>query len=204
MGDQQDNEYALPIENGVDHVEVSLEIMHELLCVLGDAWSEIDQLKARVKELPQAQQPAPPLPTPTSAVERTNGVIIIDDSRLMQKSLTRIITSLGFSVIGCADDGQSGADLVIRKNPKLIILDHYMPVMDGLACLSQIRLERPDVRVIVCTGEPTLRLSQMYLLFDVSAIISKPIQMDRFARAVRDCMSYDPESLMNIEMLLDI
>ena len=62
------------------------------------------------------------------------------------------IEALGYCVVGTAGDGLTGAEMVISRNPKLVILDYGMPIMDGLASLRAFRQQRPDTRVIVVSA----------------------------------------------------
>jgi len=186
--DSADATGELP-SSGEDRVEITLEIIDELLVTLGESWQRIKELEAKVEHLASIHpEPEVPLAIPTNVPQR-HGVVLIEDSKIMQKRLRIIFTSLGFDVLGVAEDGESGAELVIQTNPKLLILDHLLPIMDGLACLKAIRMQCPEVRVIVCAGEPTEKMSQEYVKLGVSAIISKPIQLDRFIKEVQACMS---------------
>lgn len=191
MDDEQPNLGALQAEMDEDRIDVSLQIMEQLLNILGEAWGRIDLLESQIDILKMGKQTTGQVPAAGMAKGSADGVIIIDDSKLMQLRLCSSIESLGFRVIGIADNGLTGAKLVEQRNPKLVILDHNMPVMNGSECLQTIRQRSTTVRVIVCTGKVTKRLTQDYLNNDVSAILAKPIQLDRFASAVKECMSYD-------------
>ena len=184
-------------ENDHDHdqIDTSLEITDQVLTILGEAWAKVDKLEHEINSLKGEENPNTKVTTRPKAHVAAEGVIIIDDSKLMRTRLRSSIESLGFKVIGTAENGQAGAEMVVKLNPKLVILDHVMPVMNGLECLKAIRLQSAAVRVIVCTAEITEQLSHDYLSYDVSTIVTKPIQLDRFVRAVRGCMAYVPSAV---------
>src|ERR1051326_9072208 len=59
-------------------------------------------------------------------------VLIVDDSRIIRRTVSSALESDGFAVCGEAKDGQEAIDLAEKLSPDLIILDLSMPVMNGL------------------------------------------------------------------------
>lgn len=78
-------------------------------------------------------------------------LLIIDDSALMRRLLGEIFTEAGGFEIAIARDGEEGLAQVHAFAPDVVTLDIQMPVMDGLACLDRIMLERPCPVVMVST-----------------------------------------------------
>ena len=100
------------IENSAeDRIQITQDIIQELLGSLGDAWAEIEQLKKKLEQA--AQAPPRPAPAPASAPVPTSGgpvfdkpaplgdqplrrgVLIIDDSKVLQMRLRSFIEPLG-------------------------------------------------------------------------------------------------------------
>jgi len=75
-------------------------------------------------------------------------ILIVDDSALMRKHLSRIITDAGYEV-RTARDGAEGLEQVKAFDPSVVTLDINMPVMDGLTCLSLIMAQSPRPVVMV-------------------------------------------------------
>ena len=73
--------------------------------------------------------------------------MVIDDSRAMRSILTRLMTNLGFDVAQAGDGAQAMAVLDAGARPDVILVDWYMPVMDGLTFIKKVR-EREDLREI--------------------------------------------------------
>jgi two-component system chemotaxis response regulator CheB len=77
-------------------------------------------------------------------------VLLADDSALMRRELTRIITSdPGLEVIAAARNGREACELVRNLRPDVVTLDINMPEMDGLTALSHIMAEAPCPVVMI-------------------------------------------------------
>ncbi len=128
----------------------------------------------------------------SSAPDRPGrGVLLVDDSKLFQRVLQRIVETEGGKVIGVAESGAFGADLALSLQPDLVILDHNMPDMNGVQCLRAMRESGSECRVIVCSGELTLENSQEYARLRADAIFVKPLSMPAFTKALRVCLGLE-------------
>lgn len=75
-------------------------------------------------------------------------VLVVDDSALMRKHLTGLLTGAGFEVV-LARNGEEAVEQVLAVKPDVVTLDINMPEMDGLTALSQIMTVRPTPVVMV-------------------------------------------------------
>lgn len=80
-------------------------------------------------------------------------VLIADDVRdlrfVVRLALQR---SARFDVIAEAENGLEAIELASAHRPDLVLLDLYMPKMDGLDALPQIRAALPDSKIVVFSG----------------------------------------------------
>lgn len=76
-------------------------------------------------------------------------LLIVDDSALMRKLLEGIFRDEGDFEIRVARTGSEGLELARSFDPDVVTLDVQMPGMDGLACLSQIMIEKPRPVVMI-------------------------------------------------------
>ncbi|WP_294645800.1 chemotaxis-specific protein-glutamate methyltransferase CheB [uncultured Aureimonas sp.] len=77
-------------------------------------------------------------------------VLVVDDSALMRRVLTRMLEEGGFEVV-TAHDGAHALEVLARENPDVVTLDVNMPRMDGLTCLSRIMSDCPKP-VVMCSS----------------------------------------------------
>lgn len=81
-------------------------------------------------------------------------VLIVDDSRVIRKVAQSILKGLGF-LTREAENGLEALDACKALMPDAVLLDWNMPVMDGLAFLTELRkLENGQhPKVVFCTTE---------------------------------------------------
>jgi two-component system, chemotaxis family, chemotaxis protein CheY len=179
-----------------EDLEITQEVIQGLLEMLGAAWVEAEELRAEIKHQKQRQPAgsadAIAVAKPEVRAPAGQGVLIIDDSKLLQLRLTNAVESLGYRVIGTAADGRAGAEMAVSLNPRLIILDHEMPVMNGLNCLRTIRKQGFGAKAIVCSAMITEQLAGEYSKLGVVDILTKPVQINILARAMKQAMGDCP------------
>ena len=79
-------------------------------------------------------------------------VIVVDDALLFREGLTRVLASIGFEVLGVADDVAGSLRLVERDPPDVAILDLRMPPghgTEGIEAAQQIRDRWPSVGLLL-------------------------------------------------------
>lgn len=88
-----------------------------------------------------------------------------------------------------ACDGASAIRLVKASEPDLAFLDVHMPVFDGLSVLKMAKDIKPDLYVIMMSGEPSTGLMADALASGAYTFLVKPFDFDYLARVVEEIMS---------------
>lgn len=78
-------------------------------------------------------------------------IILVDDQPLVRNGIASLLRARGYDVVGEANDGQEGLELVRRTRPDLVLMDLQMPVLDGLSATRLVKAEYPYVKVVVLT-----------------------------------------------------
>lgn len=110
-------------------------------------------------------------------------ILVVDDYEDTRDLLQTVLASRGYEVF-LAADGAQGVELAQAHRPSVIIMDLFMPGMDGLEATRQIRANvgNADTRVIAYTARPT-PIDARPGLFD--AICSKPCSPDELLALIR-------------------
>ncbi|MEN8179714.1 MAG: two-component system response regulator NarL [Pseudomonadota bacterium] len=82
----------------------------------------------------------------------TQRVVVIDDHPLIRKGLQQLADlSPHIDIIGEADSGEEGLNMVRALKPDLVLLDLNMPGMNGIETLAAIKHMEQDLRVVMLT-----------------------------------------------------
>ena len=87
-----------------------------------------------------------------SPAKRWTAVIVDDVTDLRFVVRLALQRSGRFDVVAEADNGHQAIEVVATHQPDLVLLDLYMPQMDGLEALPLIRAASPGVKVVVFSG----------------------------------------------------
>lgn len=102
--------------------------------------------------------------------------LVVDDSRIIRKVASGIVSKLGFTVSEAEDGEKALAFCRTHPLPDLILLDWYMPVMTGIEFLPCLRLLPDGSRpvVIFCTTENNLANIQQAIMAGANEYVMKP------------------------------
>ena len=78
--------------------------------------------------------------------------LIVDDDDFSLQVMASVLAGLGGSRIQTAQDGAVAYQLAQQQRPDFVLLDIYMPGLDGWALLDHLRQLLPKVVVIMVTG----------------------------------------------------
>jgi CheY-like chemotaxis protein len=119
----------------------------------------------------------------------TINVLVIDDNDAFRALITELLTPLGFQVKTVANPVKA-LELFTREKDSfhLVLLDYYMPLLDGTKTLEWLRKLSPQVKVILCSGAEELRLRQLQAQCGIDAYIHKPFRVDDAVAVIRRVM----------------
>jgi len=117
-------------------------------------------------------------------------ILIIDDEPNIIQSLGGILADEGFTVI-TADCGLKALDIVKETIPDLIILDIWMPDIDGIETLARIRELYPTLPVVMISGHGTIETAVKATKLGAYDFIEKPLSLDKVILAVNNALNYN-------------
>lgn len=78
-------------------------------------------------------------------------VLLVDDDDVYVESLSKLLKGRGYDVKG-ARDGPAAIGIMEEHDPDVVLLDLWMPGIDGIETLREIKAKRPRIQVIILTG----------------------------------------------------
>jgi two-component system nitrogen regulation response regulator NtrX len=84
-------------------------------------------------------------------------VLIVDDEEKIIESLEGILSDDGFEVLH-AFNGYEALKKIETESPDIVLLDIWMPGMDGIETLKEIKKSYPNMPVIIITGHGSIRV----------------------------------------------
>lgn len=115
-------------------------------------------------------------------------VVLIDDQVLVRAGLRALLEhDPEIKIVGEADNGRSGLQLVQEKRPDVVLMDIRMPIMDGLQATRQI-VNQPDLhnsKVLVLTTFDEDEDIQEAIRAGAAGYLLKDISPEELRRGVR-------------------
>lgn len=114
-------------------------------------------------------------------------ICIIDDEPAILHSLSSILEDEGYQVI-VANNGVEGLSLVRSDSPDLVILDIWMPEMDGLETLKRLRAQFPGILVVMMSGHGSIETAVKATKLGAYDYLEKPLDLEKITILVRHAL----------------
>lgn len=83
---------------------------------------------------------------------KNQGVLIVDDQRIMRLLLSSVLSDTGISILGQATNGLEALELYTQLRPMVVLLDLIMPVMDGFTTMEKLFTYDPKANIVICSS----------------------------------------------------
>jgi CheY-like chemotaxis protein len=122
-------------------------------------------------------------------------LLIVDDEHPVRELSRRMAGRIGYTVLTAAD-GMEAVD-VFRRHTRAVscvILDVHMPRLDGSATFRVLRDIRPEVPIILCSGQCERETAEQLVGQRPSGFLAKPFSFAQFREAVQRAVAGDQQS----------
>lgn len=114
-------------------------------------------------------------------------ILIVDDEQSIRESLAGILQDEGFSPYS-VESGDAAIEKVCEEKPDLILLDIWMPGMDGMEALTRIRDIYPDQLVVMMSGHGTIETAVKATKLGAYDFIEKPLSIEKVLLCIQNAV----------------
>ena len=114
-------------------------------------------------------------------------ILVVDDEKDIRISLSGILEDEGYQVVTAAS-GVEALDKIREEMPDLVLLDIWMPGMDGLETLEKVKSLLPHLTVIMISGHGTIETAVRATKLGAFDFIEKPLSLDKVLIAVSNAL----------------
>ncbi len=132
-------------------------------------------------------------------------ILVVDDSLIMRRNITKMIEALGHKVVGEAKDGNEAIELYRKLTPDLVTMDITMPEMDGISAVKELKKMDKNIKVIMVTSHGQEEMVVDAIRSGASGYLLKPVKLDKLRSTIRKVFPniIDETVLAHKEVLLD-
>jgi len=102
-------------------------------------------------------------------------LMIVDDSKLIRKKISREFDRKKFMLVATAENGKEAVDLFQQHKPEIVTMDITMPLFDGIQCIEQLIEIDPTVKILVISALKDWDTGMLSLEKGAQGFINKPV-----------------------------
>jgi len=116
-------------------------------------------------------------------------ILVVDDKPSTLESVTGVLEDIGFEV-DTALDGETALKKLEESLPEVVLLDIWLPGIDGLEVLKKIKQDWPVLPVIIMSGHATIETAVKATKLGAYDVIEKPISYEQLELTIRNALKY--------------
>lgn len=113
-------------------------------------------------------------------------VLVVDDEEHERQGLAELLTVWGYAT-ETASNGEAALEKILAFDPAVVISDLRMPRLDGMSLLKQLRETRPDLTLIILTGQGTIEEAVEATKLGAFNFLEKPVDPKKLRVELRNC-----------------
>ena len=121
---------------------------------------------------------------------RNMRLLIVDDSAIIRRALSKLLAGFGPTEILEAEDGEVAMNIFRKSRPEWVTLAVTMPKIDGLSCLKEMLALAPETRVLLITARSGQTTALTALELGARGVVIKPFTeaevKEGFAEAIAE------------------
>src|SRR6516165_9096615 len=114
-------------------------------------------------------------------------VLIVDDESAIRQSLRDVLEDEGYQV-SASESGEAALELLRKNAVDIVLLDIWLPAMDGLQTLGKIRELEDAPEVIIISGHGTIETAVRATKLGAFDFLEKPLSVDKTLILVKNAL----------------
>jgi two-component system, NtrC family, nitrogen regulation response regulator NtrX len=116
-------------------------------------------------------------------------ILVVDDEESIRQSLNGILKDEGYDVL-CLKDGVQALKQIESDSPDLVLLDIWMPGIDGMETLEKMKSQNPNLPVIMISGHANIELAMKAAKLGAYDFIEKPLSLEKVLLTVNNALTF--------------
>lgn len=133
-------------------------------------------------------------------VKRNSTLLLVDDEKVNLVLTAQIFRNRGFRVL-TASNGADALELARKELPEIVLLDYFMPGKDGFSTLTELKLNYPDIYVIILTGKGSEEIAVTLMKAGASDYVLKPFLNQDLVERVEKVLKVREVEIRNRELV---
>lgn len=135
-------------------------------------------------------------------------VLLVDDSAVLRRLAVATLSGLGVFEVDEAPDAFEALRLMADKSYDVLLVDYYMPGMDGIELVRRVRASADDagIAIVMITTERDPFVEEDAKRAGVDAFLAKPMEPSELAQVLRNLTSaeaHDDSPRIDAQTILD-
>jgi two-component system nitrogen regulation response regulator NtrX len=117
----------------------------------------------------------------------TPTILIVDDEPGVRSALSAVLRDEGYRV-DAVSSGEECLERVTRSAFDLIVLDVWLPGMDGLATLARLRERQVDAQIVLISGHGNIESAVRAIKLGAFDFVEKPLSLEKTVLVIRNAL----------------
>jgi two-component system nitrogen regulation response regulator NtrX len=114
-------------------------------------------------------------------------ILVVDDEPGVRSALSGVLADEGYDV-EAVESGEACLERLARQSYDVVVLDVWLPGMDGLATLARMRERQIDTQVVVISGHGNIESAVRAIKMGAFDFVEKPLSLEKTVLVVRNAL----------------
>jgi two-component system nitrogen regulation response regulator NtrX len=117
-------------------------------------------------------------------------ILVVDDEKNILTSLEGILSDEGFEAV-CVESGHEALEKVAEESPDIVLLDIWMPEMDGIETLMKLRESYGNIPVVMMSGHGNIETAVRATKLGAYDYIEKPLSIEKLLLSIGNALEHN-------------